>query len=134
MAIKRLVPRGSSFRGFPIAFNHASPSRAWCALLASPAAREIIDVSAHARARCTHTRARGPLAPAGAARKNCLPTPTLTPPPTTRHPPQAPAHVDPSHTAFALRAQVTVYPEDTMVAWVMLACTSVVPSAASLAR
>jgi len=42
--------------------------------------------------------------------------------------------VDPSHTAFALRAQVTVYPEDTMVAWVMLACTSVVPSAASLAR
>ena len=44
VAVKRLVPRGSAFRAFPIAFNHLSPSRAWCALLASPAAREIIEV------------------------------------------------------------------------------------------
>ncbi len=44
VAIKRLVPRGSAFRAFPIAFNHVSPSRAWCTLLASPAAREILEV------------------------------------------------------------------------------------------
>ena len=44
VAVKRAVPRGSAFRAFPINFNHVSPSRAWCTLLASPPAREIIEV------------------------------------------------------------------------------------------
>ena len=51
VAIKRAVPKGSSFRGFPIAFNHVSPSRVWDSLMASTSAREIIDVRLNAMSR-----------------------------------------------------------------------------------
>lgn len=44
VAVKRAVPRGAAFRGFPILFNHASPGRMLDALLAAPAARDILEV------------------------------------------------------------------------------------------
>jgi hypothetical protein len=42
-AVKRHVPRGLAFRGFPFACNHTSPSRILEAFLASPVARSILE-------------------------------------------------------------------------------------------
>ncbi len=131
VAIKRQVPRGSAFRAFPIAFNHISPSRAWCTLLASPAAREIIEVSV----RSVCVRARLSSVPVRSActvpRSHLHNTRALSPPPLLLPPSlQTPCHADPSHTLFSLRVQVTAYPEDTVAAWVMLGVCTMVPTKA----
>jgi centrosomal protein CEP76 len=42
-SVKRSVPRGSAFRGFPVLFNHLSPSRMIDALLAANVSRDIIE-------------------------------------------------------------------------------------------
>ena len=44
LSIRRHVPRGQSFKAFPILFNHTSPERILDALLASPVARSILEV------------------------------------------------------------------------------------------
>jgi hypothetical protein len=123
VAVKRLVPRGSAFRAFPIAFNHLSPSRAWCALLASPAAREIIEVRDLSVPCEALARRRGSPRTPPHARK---------PPPPPFPFAQTPCHADPAHTAFSLRVQVSPYPEDTVAAWVMLGVCTMVPTRAAL--
>jgi hypothetical protein len=60
VAIKRAVPRGAAFRGFPISFNHASPSRIWDTLLAARAARDIIEVCGRGGGRARVARGAGP--------------------------------------------------------------------------
>lgn len=45
-AIKRYVPRGHAFRGFPMMFNHMSPARIFTALLGVEAARAIMQLPA----------------------------------------------------------------------------------------
>lgn len=42
-SVKRTVPKGSAFRGFPVLFNHLSPSRMLDALLAATVSRDIIE-------------------------------------------------------------------------------------------
>ncbi len=46
--MKRSVPAGCAFRAFPIAFNHLSPGRMLDALLASQAARDVLETPADA--------------------------------------------------------------------------------------
>jgi len=45
-SIKRFVPAGSAFRGFPILFNHVSPGRMLASLLRNAAARDILEAPA----------------------------------------------------------------------------------------
>lgn len=45
-AMRRYVPHGFAFRGFPISFNHISPRRMMDNILASAAAADIVEVSA----------------------------------------------------------------------------------------
>ena len=41
-AVRGLVPSGCTFRGFPIAFNHASATKIFAALLDQPVAVQIL--------------------------------------------------------------------------------------------
>ena len=45
-AIKRLVPAGEVFQGFPIAFTHADPRRILAALLRQPVAKQLLQLRA----------------------------------------------------------------------------------------
>jgi centrosomal protein CEP76 len=96
VAVKRAVPRGSAFRGFPVLFNHASPGRMLDALLAAPAARDILEVSVVVQ--CTPVRR--PLTPST---------------------PSSAQSVADGSTSFALRVAVSVGAEDTTATWLMLA-------------
>ena len=42
MAVRNVVPAGCTFRGFPVAFNHASASKIFDTLLEHKVAREIL--------------------------------------------------------------------------------------------
>jgi hypothetical protein len=48
-AIRNYVPKGFAFRGFPVLFNHCSPKRMLATLLATEAAREIIEAPTDAQ-------------------------------------------------------------------------------------
>lgn len=73
-SIKRHVPAGHAFKGYPTCFNHLDAARAAAALLdrANDAAHDVV-------------------------------------------------HVRGDYARFALRVRVTVYPENTLAVWVMLA-------------
>lgn len=95
-AVRRAVPEGFVFKGFPVQFTHTSPLRMVATLRASAVARDIITVGGrpyppHASASLTHL----------------LPFP----------PPQA--HGD--DVRFALRCRVFPYPEDCVAVWMLLA-------------
>lgn len=47
-AIRNYVPKGFAFRGFPVLFNHCSPKKMLATLLATEAAREIIEAPSDA--------------------------------------------------------------------------------------
>ncbi len=46
--MKRAMPKGAGLRAFPIVFNHVSPGRMMDALLAAPAARDVLETPADA--------------------------------------------------------------------------------------
>ena len=104
-AVRRSVPRGFGFRGFPVQFNHVSPARMMSTLLASPTALDILRVSGldPSREPC-HCQWKSTSLADAASSHSCLQM-----------------IGDKEDTSFALRCKVFVYAEDTVAVWVMLA-------------
>jgi hypothetical protein len=129
-SVRGFVPRGYSFRGFPICFNHISPARMLETLLSTPAARDILEVREALHCTLARVWTCGPagvtrvggVLPADVrsrSRRRLAVTERLSLTCVALLPYlQAPSD---SETIFALKARVHVFPEDTTAAWVMLA-------------
>ena len=96
MAVRNVVPAGCTFRGFPVAFNHASASKIFDTLLEHKVAREILLARGEVR---TRARPNANVCPPVQPRVACW---------------QVVAH--------GLRVRAAIYPEGVMAVWLILAC------------